>query len=473
MKTKEYDLLVLGSGPAGIHGAVQAAKLGKKVAIIEKNEKALGGAWIHTGTLPSKTIREVVATVQSIKPHVGKEWVDRLVQDLSTDDLKNRAHDVATSEESLVQKHLANNNIEVIRGFGRIEDPFTVRVVRQDGDPIVVRSAFILIGTGSKPRRPDEIPFDDWRIVDSDSILQLEHLPRSLQIYGAGVIGCEYACIFGALGVKTTIIDSRTRIMQTVDQEVAGALKTSMEEMGIEFQLGYTLKKLTTQGPKVIAQYDKGSLESDVFFFAAGRQSNSAHIGLERVDIKTDARGTICVDQFFRTNVPNIYAAGDVIGPPALASTSAEQGRIAVRHAFGDKQCKFPEVYPVGIYTIPEISSVGKTEEMLIQEKAEYVVGRASFDEVARGHIRGESHGLLKILVDVKTKQIVGIHVIGADAANLIHIGLCCMLAGLPLDELVNSVLFNYPTLAEAYRVAAFNALNKIYPNGQSVKQAS
>ncbi|MGE0172985.1 MAG: Si-specific NAD(P)(+) transhydrogenase [Oligoflexales bacterium] len=466
MAKHDFDILVIGSGPAGIHAAVQAAKLNKTVGIIEKTEKSIGGAWLHTGTLPSKTIREVVATIQSIKPHVGPKWVDRVIGYLSSESLAKRALNVSQVEETLVRKHLENNKIKIIQGFGRLEDQHNVRVTPKSGEAFLVSADYILIATGSKPRRPANIPFDDWRIVDSDGVLRLESLPSSIQIYGAGVIGCEYACIFGALGIKTTLIDTRTTIMQTADQEIAKVLKDSMEDMGIEILLGYKLKSMETRGPRVIVTYDRNIVESDIFFFAAGRQSTTENLGLERVGIHTDERGTIKVNEHFQTEASNIYAAGDAIGPPALASTSTEQGRIAVLHAFQADQYRFPKIYPIGIYTIPEVSSVGMTEEMLKQENIDYVVGRAGFDEVARGHIRGENHGLLKILVCTKTEKILGIHIVGADAANLIHIGLCFMLAEFELRMMVNSMLFNYPTLAEAYRVAAFNALNKLHPNG-------
>lgn len=457
-----YDLLVIGSGPAGIHGAVQAAKLGKRVAIIEAHPEKIGGSWIHTGTLPSKTMREVLATVQSLKPHVGAAWVSRLTNEISPLQLSQRAQTVASEEEDLVRRHLKNNDIKLIKGFGRLEDAHHVRVL-QESTADIISSEYILIATGSKPRRPVDIPFDDWRIVDSDSILSLQGRPQSLLVFGAGVIGCEYACIFGALGVPTTIVDARAQIMQTVDKEVAEALKRSMEELGIVFKLGQKLEKLTVHGTHVHAKLTQDEMNTDVFFYAAGRESRTQTLGLERLNIETDARGTIQVNQCFQTFVSNIYAAGDVIGPPALASTSTEQGRIAVGHMFEKTSREFPKIFPIGIYTIPELSSVGKSEEELNREGVDYVAGRATFDEIARGYIRGDHHGLLKILVCRNTQRLLGLHIVGPDAANLIHIGQVAMLKEMRVDEMVNSIIFNYPTLAEAYRIAAFNALNQIY----------
>lgn len=462
---QHYDLLVLGSGPAGIAAAFQSAKLGKKVAIIEKTPNKIGGAWIHTGTIPSKTLREVCAAIHGIKSHVGSHWVGRIVNNLSSTRLIERATHVCLEEEVLVRKHLANNSVTILEGCGRIEDKNSLRVVPAEGEPYLLRGDYILIATGSRPRRPVEFPFDGWRVVDSDEILRLEQLPRKLLVFGAGVIGCEYACIFASLGCETIIVDARSRIMQSMDLEIAEALKKSMEDMGVRFKMSADLKKLTVNGPQPIADFGDETITPDVFFFAAGRESVTHHIGLDRVGIDLNKRGAVVVNEAFQTVVPNIYAAGDVIGPPALAATSTEQGRNAANHAFGVKR-PFPKVYALGVYTIPELSSVGKTEEECKEEGLDFVVGRASYAEVARGYIRGDSHGLLKIIVDKKTLKMIGLHILGADACNLIHIGQLIMLTGMHMNEVVNNVIFNYPTLAEAYRVACFNAMNKVFPSG-------
>ena len=266
--------------------------------------------------------------------------------------------------------------------------------------------------------------------------------------------------------------------MQSIDREIAEELKTCMEDLGVVFKLGYNLQRIESKGPQVTAVFDHEPITTDIFFFSAGRESSTSGLGLDRVGIKTNNRGAILVNEFFQTDAGNIYAAGDAIGPPALASTSSEQGRLAMCHAFDNSQCKFPEVFPIGVYTIPELSSVGMSEEEVMEKGIDYVVGRAAYDEIARGYIRGEKHGLLKLIVNAKTQQIIGVHIVGSDAANLIHIGQCCMLSGLPLSEILRNIIFNYPTLAEGYRVAAFNALNKINsgtiekPKGKGRKKA-
>lgn len=466
MTTPRYDFLVLGSGPAGIHAAVQAAKLNKSVALVERDPAKLGGAWLHTGTLPSKTLREVLAVIHGIKPHVGSQWVNRIVGQLSMQHLGDRARAVAANEEALVRKHLSNNGITLLTGAARFQDPHAVRLDHAEGHSIV-HAERTLIATGSRPRRPKEIPFDDMRVVDSDSVLRLAALPRSIIIFGAGVIGCEYACIFSAAGVKTILVDARGQIMQAIDKEMAEHLRRYMEDLGVMFMLGERIARIETDKGGVHGTFESGmNASADIFFFAAGRESATETLGLESIGVATDGRGTIGVNDFFQTSVPNIYAAGDVIGAPALACTSAEQGRIAACHAVAKQTRAFPKLFPMGIYTIPELSSVGKSEEELNREGVDFVSGRASFDEVARGVIRGDTHGMLKLLACTKTRKILGLHVVGPDAANLIHIGLGFMLADMPLEALVDTVIFNYPTLAEAYRVAAFNALNKIRSGG-------
>lgn len=286
-------------------------------------------------------------------------------------------------------------------------------------------------------------------------------------VFGAGVIGCEYACIFQALGVKTTIVDARSRIMQMHDREIADELMHSMESAGVNFKLGNQLEEIEFDGPKVRVKLTEGSLVTDLFFFAAGRESCSQHLGLERLGVEVSDRGAIAVSKHFQTSVETIYAAGDIIGPPALASTSSEQGRIAMAHAFG-KPSQFPDVFPLGIYTIPEMSSVGKNEEELVEAGLDYVVGKAHYSEIARGYIRGESYGLIKILVSAETRCIVGIHIVGADAANLIHIGQCCMLAQITIDQIMHDIIFNHPTLAEGYKVAASNAIKELASRSQA-----
>ncbi len=463
---RDYDLAVIGSGPAGIQAAIQAAKLHKRVVIIEKSPERLGGTWIHTGTIPSKTLRESLEAIHSIRHHTGAHWVERVIHDLSTTKLYGRARMVSNQEETLIRRYLDKNCVEVRHGYGYLEERNTIRVTAADGSTSLINASFILIATGSRPRRPANVAFDGWRIVDSDEILALEHVPKRLVIYGAGVIGCEYACIFGALGVDTTIIDSRTRILQTMDYEVTKELEKSMLDMGIKLKLGLEIKSTRVKGPVVAVDLGTETLETDVLFYAAGRVSNTERLGLDKLGVKVNDRSAIIVNENFQTTLSNIYAAGDAIGAPALAATSAQQGRYTAMHAFGCESAEFPRVYPYGVYTIPEMSSVGPSEEELKQAGVDYVVGRASYAELARGYIRGDNHGLLKLLVDRKSHRILGIHIVGQDAANLIHIGMAFMLKNGHAQDLV-TMIFNYPTLAEAYRIAAFNALNKIFPEGR------
>ena len=465
---KIYDLLVIGSGPAGYRAAVQAAKMKRSVAIIEATPGRLGGAWIHTGTVPSKSMRESMDAINNIRFHAGSKWVDRIIRDLPAAKLMGRAHKVSQYEESIVRRYCDRYAIEIIEGFASIEDANHVQVKCANGDEFIVQGRCILIATGSRPRRSADVPFDGWRIVDADELLKLESVPKSVLIYGAGVIGCEYACIFAALGTETTIIDGRNTIMQYADHEIAAALKKTLEdESGVKFVLGSKMAHAKANSTGAQLTLENGDvLEGEVLFYAAGRVPNTEKLGLEKVGIATTERGEIIVNSHFQTNVPNIYAAGDNIGAPALAATSAVQGRYAARHMFGKKAIEYPKVYPIGVYTIPELSSVGRTEQDLKEHNVDYVVGRAHCYEVARGYIRGDEHGLLKLLVCRKTHKILGIHILGPDACNLVHVGLVIMQKGGHAQDLVNMV-FNYPTLAEAYGIAAFNALNKIFPDGE------
>jgi NAD(P) transhydrogenase len=464
-KLSQYDLIVIGSGPAGVQAAVQASKLNKSVCIIEKMPDRIGGAWIQTGTLPSKTIRESLEAIHNIRHHAGQPWVERVISDLSTSKLYKRAQKVSTEEEFLVRKYLAKNQIEVVGGFASFEDQNTVRISPHQGPAYNLKGKYFVIATGSRPRRPDNIPFDGWRVVDSDEILKLDCVPKSIVIYGAGVIGCEYACIFSALGVETILADSRDRLMQQIDFEAVKQLEKSMIDMGVIFKLGQDIKAITPKGPRVSVQLSQEIMETDVLFFAAGRISNAENLGLEKLKIEVSDRGVIKVNDAFQTSLPHIYAAGDVVGPPALAATSTQQGRFCALHAFAEIKSEFPKYFPIGVYTIPELSSVGPSEEQLKEMGVDYVVGRAGYGELARGYIRGDHHGLLKLLIDRKTHKILGIHIVGEGAANLVHIGLAFMMKDGVANDLIN-MIFNYPTLAEAYRIAAFNALNKIYPDG-------
>lgn len=464
MGQHSYDLAIVGSGPAGVSAAVQAAKLRKRVCVIEKDFERIGGAWIQTGTLPSKTLREVLAMTNSVRAQSGPQWSERIVQNMLAGRLFERARHAAQRQEEHVRRYLTKNGVELIAGKGELKDAQSL-MVRQQKTTQVITAARILIAIGSRPRRPESVPFDGWRVIDSDEVLQLEHAPSKILIYGAGVIGCEYACIFAALGVETLIADSRPRIMPGIDLEVAAELRASMQAMGVQFLLEHELHAIKTDGVAVEVKLNDETHNTDMFFFAAGRVANSDRINAEAVGLECDEHGMIVVNAEFQSNVPSIYAAGDVIGMPALAATSSYQGRVAASNAFGMHGLSFPHNYPVGVYTIPELSSVGETEEQLISSGREYVVGRAGYSEIARGYIRGDSHGLLKLLVCRRTHKLIGVHIVGEGACELIHIGMVFMEKKCTAQDLLH-VVYNYPTLAEGYKIAAFNALNKIFPSG-------
>lgn len=461
---KDFDMIIIGSGPAGVHAAIQAAKINKHVCIIESNPSRIGGSWIHTGTLPSKTLREGLASIHSLKEHVGKHWIQRLVHDLHSGTLFQHAHQVSEREEHKLREYIKSNRITIIQGIGSLEEAYSVRV-NSTHESKIITAHFILIATGSKPDRPSNIPFDGWRVIDSDDVFHLDTIPKSMVIYGAGVIGCEYACIFAAMGVDVTLVHGKPQFLSYCDQEIIRELQSYMEQLGIKFRLNKKISEIHIDGPRVTVKIDSESLDADVLFWAGGRIPMTQNINLERFQIPCDKYKSIIVNENFQTPLSHIYAAGDVIGAPSLAATAYQQGRFIACHAFGISLGSFPKDYPIGIYTIPECSMVGKTEEALIREGREYVVGRASYSEVARSLIAGQTQGLLKLLIDAKTHVILGVHIVGEDACNLAHIGLAFMTKNGHAQDFVNMV-FNYPTLAEAYRIAAFNGLNKIFPDG-------
>lgn len=459
-----YDLAIIGSGPAGVSAAVQAAKLGKRVCIVERDVERIGGTWIQTGTVPSKTLREVLAMTSSVRAHSGAQWSERLVQNMLAGRLFERARHVAQRQEEHVRRYLAKNSVKLLKGTAALRDAQSLSVTHADGEQVVMAQR-ILIATGSRPRRPDYVPFDGWRVVDADEVLALEHAPRRILIYGAGVVGCEYACIFASLGVETHIADARPEIMTGIDREVVTELQDSMQAAGVQFLLEHELRDIKVDGLNVETTLNAETHTTDVLFFAAGRTPNSDTINAEAVGVVCDTRGMIKVNADFQSTVASIYAVGDVIGAPALAATSSYQGRVAASNAFGMSSLIFPHNYPTGVYTIPELSSVGYTEEQLIEKGIAYVVGRAGYSEIARGYIRGDSHGKLKLLVSLETHKLIGVHIVGEGACELIHIGMVFMDNNCHVQDLLH-VVYNYPTLAEGYKIAAFNALNKIFPDG-------
>ncbi len=449
-----YDLIVIGSGPGGHRAAVQAAKLGKKVLIIEKDE--MGGASLHLGTIPSKTLRERALAAKYDQSSIV--------------DIMTRTHKVIDEERELTEEHFRRNSVEAVLGFASFVDRNTVKIENDEGT-FQAKAEFVLIATGTRPRRPAELQFDDETLFCSDSILGLTHQPKSLLILGAGVIGCEYASIFARMGVAVTLLDGRAELLASIDREIIGALTRQFEKFGIDLmmstQFANIARKLAPDG-RQIASIDiisEGGFtehrEFDAILYCLGRTGNHEKLNLKAIGVEADARGTIPVNSDYQTAAPNVYAVGDIIGAPALAASSAEQGRLAVLHAFEKEKAEFPETFPYGIYTIPEISSVGVQEAELQKKGIQYVVGKAPYPILARGKMLEDEFGFLKLLVHKRTRQIMGVHVIGTSATELVHIGQVAMAFGAKVDFFIDNV-FNYPTLAEAYKVAALNAESKL-----------
>ena len=457
-----YDFLVIGSGPAGQRAAIQAAKLGKNVALIE-SRNVVGGVTVHTGTIPSKTLREAVLylTGWTQRGLYGQNY--RLKQDLTIDDLMQRLQITIRHEVSVIENQLSRNGVTTLTGFASFRDAHTLQVRSHSGQLQEHSADQILIATGTTPARPDNIPFDDNRIIDSDGILKLQKIPSSMIIVGAGVIGVEYASIFSALDVKVTLIDGRTQMLDFLDQEIVDELLHSMRARQITLRLGEQVTSVThnTQGG-VSLRLASGKCEhADIAMFAAGRLGATEALMLANAGLTADNRGRLKVDHAYATSVPHIYAAGDVIGFPSLASTSMEQGRLAACHAWGKPVASVPEHFPFGIYSIPEISMVGATEQQLTRDNVPYEVGVARFRETARGQILRLEEGMLKIICAPEGRRILGVHIFGESATELIHIGQAVMALGGTLDYLVETV-FNYPTLAETYKIAALDAWNRL-----------
>jgi NAD(P) transhydrogenase len=462
MSTLTYDLIVIGAGPAGEKGAAQAAYFDKRVALVERAPH-LGGAGINTGTVPSKTLRESALYYSGIRQR-GLYGVDyTLGGDLTVGHFMHRERDVVRSLRAAVERNVARHRIDLFHGTARFADARTVIV---DGGPDVearLTAPVILIATGSVPNRGSDFPRDDPRFYDSDSILSMQRLPARLAVVGAGVIGCEYACIFAALGIAVCLIDGRQRLLGFLDAEIAERLRLQMELLGVRFALGNGVTRVAPDADAVRLTLQSGEkLEVDAVLVAAGRLGNTAGLGLDRAGIPVGDRGHIEVNGHFQTAVPHIYAAGDVIGFPALASTSMEQGRVAVCHAFGfEYKRAVSSVLPLAVYSIPEVSMVGETEESCREKGIAYCVGRAEYRGNARGQIVGDLAGQLKLIFDPAHRRLLGVHIVGEDAAELIHVGVMVLQAGGAIDAFIDAV-FNYPSLGEAYKYAAYDGLGAL-----------
>ncbi|HEX3594063.1 MAG TPA: Si-specific NAD(P)(+) transhydrogenase [Polyangiaceae bacterium] len=455
---EEFDLVVIGSGPAGEKAAAQAAYFGKTVAVVERAPEP-GGAGVHTGTLPSKTLRE---TALYLSGHSSRELygvavkLDRLA---TLEHLMARKDVIAASESARIRGSLLRHGVSYVHGTARLEDANTVSVDDGDGGRRL-HAAFVLIATGSRPFHPKDIDFADDHIHDSDEILDIHRLPEHLVVLGGGVIGCEYACMFAALGTRVTLVDARDKLLPFLDEELVSRLVQSIRTLGVELRLGVKWPKVAAQGDVVIVTLsDGGTLRSDQLLFTAGRVGNTENLGLEAAGVKLDQRGYIVVDEHYRTSVPSIIAAGDVIGFPALASVSMEQGRVAVCQAFGfGYKRAVSQTMPYGIYTIPEVSGVGATEDWCREQKRDFVVGRAFYSQNARGKIVGDTEGMTKIIVCAETRKLLGVHVVGENATELVHIGQAVLHLEGKVDLFIDMV-FNFPTLAESYKYAAYDCL--------------
>lgn len=457
---RSFDVIVVGTGPAGQRAAVQAAKLGASVAAIE-GQRRIGGAAINHGTIPSKTLREAVLYLTGFRQRGLYGVGYRVKEDITIEDLMFRLNHVLDREVAVMESQLARNGVEVIYGQCHFVAPHQLRVAADEGD-IDVRGEIVILAPGSIPAHSPRVPIDGRYVVDADSLFSRREIPRSGIIIGGGVIGVEYASIFGALGVEVTLLDQRDRILEFVDGEIIDALMGQMRENGVTFALGEQLHEVKVDDGVVTAHLDSGrSIAADMLLYTVGRQGNTAGLGLERIGLAVDDRGRLAVDEQYRTSVPYVSAAGDVIGFPALAATSMEQGRLAVRFALGAPEEVVPSPLPFGIYSIPEISMVGRTEQQLSDDGVPYEVGLALYSETARGQIVGDERGRLKLLVHRETQEILGVHIVGEAATELVHIGQMMIGLGGRLDYLVDNV-FNYPTLAECYKIAALDASNKL-----------
>ena len=457
----DYDLVVIGSGPGGQRAAIAAAKLDRRVAVIERPQM-MGGVCVNTGTIPSKTLREAILylTGAGQREIYGQSY--RVKDDITVGDLTARITHVVSRENDVVRSQLTRNRVTIIQGMGYFVGPHSIEVDDLGGRTRKVTAEKIVIGTGTKPARPSSVAFDDRTIIDSDGIIHLDKVPRSMVVVGAGVIGMEYASMFAALGCKVTVVERRSRMLEFCDEEVVEALKYHLRDLAVTFRFGETVAAVEAHPEGAITMLGSGKkIPADTVLYSAGRQGMTDGLNLPAAGLTADERGRIAVDEFYRTKVENIYAVGDVIGFPALAATSMEQGRAAALHAFGESVSANEIPQPIGIYSIPEISFVGKTESELTDACVPFEVGVSRYRELARGQIVGDSYGVLKLLVSPVDRKLLGVHVFGTGATELIHIGQAVMGCGGTVDYLVDAV-FNYPTLAESYKVAALDATNKM-----------
>jgi NAD(P) transhydrogenase len=461
-------MLVIGSGPAGQRAAIQAAKLNKRVAVAERTAM-VGGVCISTGTIPSKTLREAVLHLSGYRERgfYGESYAVK--RDITMADLLFRADHVIRNEIDVVRHQLIRNRVEVINAEASFTEPHTIRLKDANSRSYrEITAGCIVVATGTVSTRDVHIPFDGRRIFGSDDILQLDQLPRTLAVVGAGVVGLEYASLFAALGIRVTVVDMRPRLLPFVDAEIIDTLAYQLRQNRVTLRLGEEVSGMepVENGPeeRVRIHLTSGKqIVTQKALYSVGRTGATENLNLPAAGLKADDRGRLEVGAHYQTQVPHIYAVGDVIGFPSLASTSMEQGRLAACHAFGVEEKSVPDLFPYGIYTIPEISMVGPNEEKLTEQGVPYEVGKAQYKEIARGQIAGDRTGLLKLLFHMETRRLLGVHIIGEGASELVHIGQAVLAFGGPVDYFVTNV-FNYPTLAECYKTAAFDGVNRLGP---------
>lgn len=462
----DYDIVIIGSGPAGHRAAIQSAKLGKRVAVIEK-KTLIGGVSVNTGTIPSKTLREAVLHLSGFRQRSIYGASYTVKENITMNDLLMRADHVIRHEIEINRHQLQRNGVQLFAGIATIVNEHTVHLnfVGQKGeDELTTRC--IMIAVGTTVAKPPGIPIDGETIFTSDGLLKLDHLPKTLTVVGGGVIGCEYACMFATLGTRVTLVEAGERLLDFVDHEIVDALVYHMRQQRVTLRLGENVRSIekakTRFGAGVKTRLDSGKeIVTEMALYAIGRQGATASLGLENIGIAPDHRGRIAVNEHYQTEIPSIYAVGDVVGFPSLASTSMEQGRMAACHAFGIEHQSIPELFPYGIYAIPEISTVGANEEELTQAGIPYEIGKAYYKEIARGQIIGDTIGMLKLIFHRENHKLLGVHIIGEGASELIHIGQTVMAFGGAVDYFINTV-FNYPTLAECYKTAAFDGVNRL-----------
>lgn len=457
-----YDLIIIGSGPAGRSAAIQAGKLKRKVLVIDRKDR-LGGVSVHTGTIPSKTLRETVLNLSGYRERsfYGRSY--RVKDEIRAEDLKTRLHMTLDHEVDVLEHQFNRNHVETLMGMARFVGPNEIEVATEAGDKTRLTADSFLIATGTKTYRPDTVPFNGTTIVDSDEFLEMANIPRSLIVVGAGVIGVEYATMFSALDVRVTLIEPRDSFLDFIDTGLIQDFTHQIKENGVDLRLGSAIANIEDAGTHIeVSLENKRHVRAEMLLFAAGRMGATQNLNLKSVGLETDHRGRITVDRdSYQTGVPHIYAAGDVIGHPSLASTSLQQGRVAACHALKTPTLPESPWFPYGIYSVPEISTCGMSEEEMRERNIPYEIGIARFRETSRGHIMGLEHGMLKMLVSLKTRRVLGVQIVGEGATELIHIAQAVLNLNGTVEYFVENT-FNYPTLAEAYKIAGLDAFNRM-----------